>query len=149
MGEPSIKYYNDKSAAVWCAMVACGGVIGVGSSLAAHSFLVTSGLLLGMAAVGYMGYWALSKNRYFISASAAGFKDAFRAEEVQFEEIESATRNTGRNGSRWLKFMCRTRVVTIPLDPIDDAWFSDVKAELQRRGIPVSSTVLGVLVKEG
>jgi hypothetical protein len=145
--ESPISYYsNRQSAAVWGALVACVGVIGGGSSLAAHSFAVTSCFLLGTVTVGYLGYWALSKSCYFISASKAGFKDAFRAQEVQFDQILSAATNVGRN-SRTLTFVCTTRTVTMPLDPIDEAWFSAMKAELLKRSIPVSSSVFCITVK--
>jgi hypothetical protein len=148
MQESAIKYYtNRESIGYWGAMVACGGVIGGGASLAAHSFMVTSTLLFGAVAVWYLGYWALSKSCYFISTTTAGFKDLFRAHEVQFEEVRSVTTSTGKY-SRTVIFQCATRTVTMPLDPIDESWFSAVKAELLRRGIPVSSTAFGFPVKE-
>jgi hypothetical protein len=109
--------------------------------------MLTSCFLLGTIVVGYVGYWALSKSCYFISATKAGFKDLLRGREVQFEEVRSVSCNVGRY-SRRLVFMCGARTVTMPLDPIDEAWFSALKAELLRRGIPVSSTAFGFPVKE-
>ena len=148
MQEATIKYYtNRESIGYWGAMVACFGVIGGGASLAAHSFTLTSTLLLGAVAVWYLGYCALSRSCYFISSTRAGFKDLFRTQEVQFEEVRSATKSTGRYSST-LIFGCITRTVTMPLDPIDEAWFSAVKAELVRRGVPVASTAFGFAVKE-
>ena len=141
------QYSNRESEGVWGAVVACFWVISGGASLAAHSLALTSGLLLGTVAVWYLGYWALSKSCYFISPSVAGFKDAFRAREVRFEEIRSVTKATTRDSCR-LVFQCNSRTVTMPLDPIDGAWFSAVKDELRRRGIPVSATAFGLPVKE-
>ena len=146
--EATTKYYSNRdSTAVWSAGVACIGLIATGASLAEHSLKLTSCLLLGAVAVWYLGYWALSKSCYFISPTKAGFRDAFRAREVQFEEIRSATKDAGGRSSR-LIFVCNTRTVTMPLDPIDESWLSAVKIELLKRGIPVSSTVLGFPVKE-
>ena len=146
--EATTKYYGNRdSTTVWSAGVACIGLIGVGASLAEHSLKLTSCLLLGAVAVWYLGYWSLSKSCYFISPTKAGFKDAFRAREVQFEEIRSATKAAGSRSSS-LIFVCNTRTVTMPLDPIDESWFSAVKTELLKRGIPVSSTALGFPVKE-
>ena len=146
--ESTIKYYtNHESIGYWGAMVACGGVIGGGASLAAHSFTLTACLLLGAVAVWYLGHWALSKSCYFISPTKAGFKDLFRAHEVQFEEVRSVTKSI-RKYSHTLIFQCATRTVTMPLDPIDETWFSAVLAELLRRGIPVSSSAFGFPVKE-
>ncbi len=145
--ESTIRYYtNRQSAGVWGAVIACMGVISAGSSLAAHSFTLTSCLVLGAVVVGCLGYWALAKSCYFISASKAGFKDAFRAREVQFNEIRSVTRNTGRSSST-LTFVCNTQTVTMPVDPIDEAWFLALKTELLKRGIPVSFTAFGFPLK--
>ena len=146
--ESTIKYYtNRESIGYWGAMVACFGVISGGASLAAHSFMVTSCLLLGAVAVWYLGYWALSKSCYFISPTKAGFKDLFRAQEVQFEEVRSVTQSAGQY-SNTLIFECATRTVSMPLDPIDETWFAAVKAELLRRGIAVSTTAFGFGLKE-
>ena len=146
--EATTKYYSSRdSTTVWNAGVACIGLIAVGASLAEHSFKLTSCLLLGAVVVWYLGYWALSKSCYFISLTKAGFKDAFRAREVQFEEIRSATEAVGSRSWR-LIFVCNTRTVTMPLDPIDESWLSAVKTELLKRGITVSSTTLGFPVKE-
>jgi hypothetical protein len=145
--ESTIKYYaNRESIGYWGAIVACFGLISAGASIAAHSLTLTSSLLLGSVAVWYLGYWALSKSCYFISPTRAGFKDLFRAQEVQFEEIRSVTQSTGRY-SRTLIFECATRTVTMPLDPIDETWFSAVKAELLRRGIAISSRAFGFTLK--
>lgn len=108
--------------------------------------MLTSCLLLGTIVVGYLGYWALSKTCYFISADKAGFKDAFRAREVQFDEVQSVTKDTGRSSST-LTFVCSTGEVTMPLDPLDQGWFSAVKAELLKRGIPFSTTAFGFTQK--
>jgi hypothetical protein len=143
---PTRYFSNRETLGVWGAVVACFGVISVGASLAVHSFPVTASLLLGMVAVSGLGYWVLSKNCYFISPTKAGFKDAFRAREVQFEEIQSVTKKAGPRSSR-LVFVCRHRTVTMPADPINEAWLSAVKAEVLKRGIPFSSTELGFTVK--
>jgi hypothetical protein len=141
------RYYSSgESSGYWTAFVVCVGFIGAGASLAEHSWKVTLSLLLGAVAVWALGYWALSKSCYFISPVKAGFKDTFRTREVQFEEIRSVTKNTGRYSST-LTFVCNTRTVTMPLDPIDETWFSDVKSELLKRGITVSSKVLGFTQK--
>ncbi len=146
--EEPIRYYNNRgSAGAFAAIVATFGVITVGSSLAAHSFLLTSCLLLGAVAIAYLGYWALSKSCYFISSTGLGFKDAFRLREVQFDEIQSVTKNVGRDYMN-LAFVCKTRVVTMPFDPLDLAWYPAVKAELHKRGIPISSTAFGITQKE-
>jgi len=146
--ESTVKYYNSgESVAVWGALVACFGVIIGAGSFAARSLLVTSCLLLGTVGVWCLGYWALSKSCYFISPTALGFKDAFRGREVQFEEIRSVTK-AATEDSCTLIFACRTRTVTMPVDPIDSAWLSAVKIELARRGIPISATMFGVAVKE-
>jgi|ERR1051326_3759548 hypothetical protein len=146
--EAKTKYYSNRdSTIVWNAGVACIGLIGVGASVTEHSLKLTSCLLLGAIAVWYLGYWALSKSCYFISPTKAGFKDAFRAREVQFEEIRSATKAAGSRSSRII-FVCDTRTVTMPLDPIDESWLSAVKTELLKRGVPISSTALGFSVKE-
>src|SRR5262245_58972309 len=102
----------------WGAMVACFGVISGGASLAAHSFTLTACLLLGAFAVWYLGYWGLSRNCYFISSTKAGFKDLFRTREVQFEDVRSVTKSTGRYHCD-LIFECATRTVRMPLDPMD------------------------------
>jgi len=141
--ESKIKYYSGREGAgVWGALVALFGVICVGSSVAAHSFRLTCCFLLVTVAVGYLGYWVLSKSCYFISSSKAGFKDALRAREVQFDEIRSVTRIIGSDSSM-LRFECNTRTVMMPLDILDEAWFTDLKAELLKRGIPVSSRAFG------
>src|SRR5580765_5333248 len=128
--ESTIRYdSNRESAGLWGATVACFGVISVGASLGAHSLALTSCLLLGTVAVGYLGYWALSKSCYFISPTKAGFKGLFRAREVQFEEIRTVTKSVRRYSQR-LIFECKARTTTIPLDPINEAWFSALKAEL-------------------
>lgn len=146
--ESTIRYYsNRESIGYWGAMVGGFGVIGGGASLAAHSFWLTSCLLLGAIAVWYLGYWLLSKSHYFISPTNAGFKDVFRDRKVQFEEIRSVTKSIGSD-SQSLIFVCNTRTVTMPLDPIDETWFSAVKAELLKRGIPISSTAFGFPVRE-
>jgi len=145
--ESTIKYYtNRESIGYWGAIVAGVGVISGGASLAAHSFRLTAGLLLGVVAVWYLGYWALSKSCYFISPDNAGFKDFFRTREVQFAEVRSVTRSTGQYSST-LVFECATRMVTMPLDPIDETWFSAVKAELHKRGIEISSSAFGFKLK--
>jgi hypothetical protein len=146
--ESTIRYYNNReSAGFWGALVACFAVIIGGASLAAHSLVLTSVLLLGAVVVWYLGYWALSKSCYFISPTKAGFKDTFRAREVQFAEIRSVTKAAGSDYST-LIFVCNTRTVSMPLDPLDTAWFSAVEAELRKRGIPVSATAFGFPVKE-
>ena len=145
--EAKTRYYsNRETLGVWSAIVACVGVIGGGSSIAAHSVAVTSSLLFGTLVVWFLGYWALSKSCYFISPAKVGFKDAFRSREVLFEEIESVTRNT-TSESMTLTFECKTRTVTMPLDPIDETWFSDLKTELLDRGIKISNRALGFKVK--
>ena len=120
-------------------MVVMVGVISVGSSFAQHSPRLTFSLLLGAIVVWYVGYWLLSKNLYFVSSTKAGFKDTFRMREVQFDEVRSATIKVGRD-SRNLIFECDGKTVRIPLDPLDETWLSAVKAELSKRGIPVSTT---------
>jgi hypothetical protein len=102
--------------------------------------------LLGAAAVWYMGYWALSNSYYFISPTKVGFKDAFQAREVQFDELQTVTRDAGQNHND-LVFVCHTRTVRMPLDPIDESWFSALKTELQKRGMTVSSSVFGLRLK--
>ncbi|HLX70750.1 MAG TPA: hypothetical protein VKV04_14070 [Verrucomicrobiae bacterium] len=146
--EEPIRYYNNRgSAGAFAAIVATFGVITVGSSLAAHSFLLTSCLLLGAVAIACLGYWALSKSCYFISSTGLGFKDAFRLREVQFDEIQSVTKNVGRDYMN-LAFVCKTRIVTMPFDPLDLAWYPAVKVELHKRDIPISSTAFGITQKE-
>lgn len=143
-----IRYYNSRqSVGVWGALVAGLSIITGGASLAAHSFAVTSGLLVGAVAVWYVGYWFLSKSVYFASDSKAGFKDAFRAREVSFDEIESASKDVSRD-SVTLTFVCKTRTVRMPIDTFDESWFSAVKAELQKRGIPFSVRAYGFAMKE-
>jgi hypothetical protein len=144
---PTRYYSNRESAGFFGAIVACFGFISAGASLAAHSLALTSCFVLGAVAVGCLGYWALSRSCYFISSTKAGFKDLFRAREVEFEEIRSFTKSVGRY-SQTLVFACRTRTVAMPLDPIDEAWFSALKTELLRRGIPVSCEAFGFPVKE-
>lgn len=130
--EPSRKYYNGSDGAgYWSALVAGFAIISGGASLAAHSIIVTAGLLLGAVIVWWPGYWLLSKSCYFISPASAGFKDAFRTREVQFDEIRSVTKST-RQYSSYLTFICNTQTVTMPLDPIDERWFSALKEELSK-----------------
>jgi hypothetical protein len=144
--ESTTRYYSSgESSGYWTAFVVCVGFIGAGASLAEHSWKVTLSLLLGAIAVWALGYWALSKSCYFISPTKAGFKDAFRTREVQFDEVRSVVKNIGNYTT--LTFVCNTRMVTMPLDPIDETWFSDVKSELLKRGITVSSKVLGFTKK--
>ena len=145
--ESTIRYYtNRESIGYWGAIAAGVGVISGGASLAAHSFRLTACLLLGVVAVWYLGYWALSKSCYFISSTNAGFKDLFRTREVQFEEVRSVTKSTGQYSST-LVFECATRTVTMPLDPLDETWFSAVKVELHKRGIEISSSAFGFKLK--
>jgi hypothetical protein len=144
--ESTTRYYSSReSSGYWTAFVVCVGFIGAGASLAEHSWKGTLSLVLGAVAVWALGYWALSKSRYFISPTKAGFKDAFRTREVEFEEIRSVTKNIGNYTT--LTFVCSTRTVTMPLDPIDETWFSDVKSELLKRGITVSFRALGFTQK--
>ena len=146
--ESPTRYYGSRdSVGVWGALVACIGLISTGASLAAHSVAVTSGILIGSIAVWYLGYWSLSKSHYFISSSTAGFRDAFRTRQFDFGAVRSVTKRTGKYSST-LIFVCDARTVAIPFDPIDDAWFSDVRSELHRRGIPVSVIVFGIEQKE-
>ncbi len=140
-------YRNSDSIGFWVAGVTCVGVIAGGASLAQHSFALTSCLLLGTVSVGYVGYWLLSKTCYFISDTKAGFKDLFRSREVEFAEIQSATKRTGRSSCD-LVFECTARTVTMPVDLLDETWFSAVKAELLKRGIPITHTALGFTVKD-
>ena len=140
--EPSIRYYGRESTVVWIALVFCFAVIIGGASIAAKSWQLTSTLLFGTAIVWYLGYWALSKSRYFISPTAAGFRDAFRAQEVNFDEVRSASRVI-RNSSCTLIFKCDTRTVEMPVDLFDEDWFLTVKAELLKRGITVSTSGYG------
>lgn len=145
--EPTTKYFSGSDAAgYWSALVAGIAVISGGASLAAHSFILTSGLLLGAIIVWWPGHWLLSKSCYFISATSAGFKDAFRTREVRFDEIRSVTRSTG--DSPYLIFTCDSRSVSMPLDPIDEGWFSTLKENLLKRNITVSSIVFGIPYKE-
>jgi hypothetical protein len=89
-----------------------------------------------------VGYWILSKNIYFVSSTKAGFRDVFRTREVQFEEVRSATIRMNRD-SRDLLFECATGKIRMPLDPMDQSWLSDVKAELLKRGITISTRAFG------
>ena len=127
--------------------MALPAVIVIGCSLGFHSLVLTLSLLLGVTAVWWLGYWILSKNCYYISSTAAGFKDAFRAREVRFEEIRSVNKSTTRY-SQTLTFQCETRTVTMPFDPMDQTWFTAVKAELSKRDIPISMTAFGFPVKQ-
>jgi hypothetical protein len=146
--ESAVRYFSSRqSAAVWSAMVVCGGVISIGSSLAAHSWAVTSGLLIGAIVVWWLGYWVLSKNCYYISPAKVGFKDVFRAAEVQFDEVRSVTKNTNRD-SITLTFVCDKRTVMMPVDPMDQSWLNAVKTELAKRGIPFSPTMFGLPVTQ-
>lgn len=145
--ESTIRYYRHRgSVGVWGAFAAFVAVIGGGSSLSAKSFALTFGFLLGVIAVWWLGYRALSQSCYFISATGAGFRDFFRAREIQFDEVRSVTRRT-RKHSITLIFQCVTRTVEMPWDPIDETWFSAVEAELARRGIPVLFEAFGFPVK--
>ena len=136
-------YRSRQSAGVWTAMTVFVAVIGGGSSLASHSFGLTSSLLLGILIVWFAGYWLLSKNLYFVSSTKAGFKDLFRNREVEFANVRSATIRIGRD-SRDLIFQCTDDTsVLMPLDPMDESWLSDVKAELAKRGITVTTTAFG------
>lgn len=145
--ESATKYYNaGRGIGIWGAVVACFAVIVGVASIAAHSLALTSGLLLGTVAVWCLGYWALSKSCYYISETKAGFKDRFRTREVQFDEIQSVTRDISKY-STTLTFVCNTRKVTMPMDIFDNAWFSALKPELFRRGIPLLTTAFGIPVK--
>jgi len=139
--DPSPKLYRSRqSAGGWTAMAVFVGVIGGGSSLAAHSLGLTFTLMLGILIVWFAGYWLLSKNLYFVSSTKAGFKDLFRHREVEFAEVRSATIRVGRD-SRDLVFQ-RTdeSFVRMPLDPMDESWLSEVKTELAKKGISVTTT---------
>ena len=141
---PARFYRSRQIAGVWTAIAVFVGVIGGGSSLAEHSFGLTSCLLLGIIIVWFAGYWLLSKNLYFVSSTKAGFKDLFRSREVQFVDVCSATIRVGRD-SRDLVLQCNDGgLVRIPLDPMDESWLSDVKAELAKREITVSTTAFGI-----
>jgi hypothetical protein len=145
--ESAIKYYGNRdSIGYWGAMVASFGVISVGASLAGHSLILTSGLLVGAVAVWWLGYWTLRKSCYFISPTKIGFKDIFRTREVEIDEIRSVTHDTGRYSST-LIFVCNARTVSIPFDPFDESWFTAVKSELEKRGITVSAAIFGFKVK--
>ena len=146
--ETKITYYNSReSVGVWNALIVCFALIIGGASMAARSFTLTFCLLFGTGAVWYVGYWLLSRSCYFISSTAAGFKDIFVTREVRFDEVKSATKSAGRYSSN-LIFMCNTKTVAMPLDPIDETWFTAVRTELLKRGITVSSTVFGIVVKD-
>lgn len=141
--EPTVRRYSGReSAVVWTAFVTCFALFGGGASIAARSWKLTFGLLFGTTVVWYLGYWALSQSCYFISATTAGFKDAFRAQEVNFDEVRSATRVI-RKSSCTLIFKCDTRTVEMPVDLFDEDWFLAVKAELLKRGITVSTSGYG------
>ncbi len=150
----SVKYYRtSQRAGVWTAIVVMIGVIGGGSSLAEHSLALTASLLSGCAIVWFVGYWALSKNTYFISSTKAGFKDLFRSREIQFAEVRSANIRTNVNlegmTSMDLVFQCVGEFgrldISMPLDPMDQSWLNEVKAELAKRGITVTTTTPGSL----
>lgn len=141
--ETTIQYYrHQESVGVWSALAAFVAVIGGGSSLSAKSFALTFCFLLGVVAVWWLGYWALSKSCYFISTTGAGFRDLFRAREVRFDEVRSVTRRTRKHSST-LIFQCVTRTVEMPWDPFDETWFLALEAELARRGIPVLFEAFG------
>jgi len=147
--EASIKHYrNRESLGLWGGLVGGFGTFIVLLSTAGRSLILTFGFVVGTALVWYLGHLALSKSYYFISPTSAGFKDLFRTREVQFSEIRSVTKSTWKNSSTVI-FVCEKRTVTMPFDPIDKTWFSTVRAELDKRGIPVSSIAFGFLVKEG
>jgi hypothetical protein len=143
--DSTAKYYRtSQSAGVWTAFIVMIGVIGGGSSLAEHSLALTASLLTGCAVVWYAGYWLLSKNLYFISSTKAGFKDLFRNREVQFADVRSATRRVAKDRQD-LIFQCADGAsVWMPLDPLDQSWLTDVKAELAIRGIAVTTTAFGI-----
>ena len=144
-----IRYYSSRdSLGVWSAVVAMFAVIGAGSSLAEHSFSLTSGLLLGTVAVWWLGYVVLSKNCYFISQTSVGYKDFFRAREVQFDEIRSVTKTIRRRSAN-LIFVCERTSVRMPFDPFDEEWLSAVESELLNRGIKVSSAAFGFTQDSG
>jgi hypothetical protein len=126
----------------WSAGIVCIGLIAAGASLAEHSLLVTAGVLLGAAAVWFPGYWLLSRSCYYLSPTKAGFRDAFQTREVRFDEVQSVTISAGRFSNN-LIFTCLGETVFIAVDPVDETWFTAVKAELQRRRIPIITTVAG------
>jgi len=142
-----MKYYGSRqSTGVWTAGAVFIAVISVGPSLGWHSLLLTGSILAAEIAVWYVGYWLLSKNLYFVSATKAGFKDLFRNREIQFAEVRSATIHTDTGPeatSKNLIFQCAGEFgqleVSMPLDPIDDSWLNDVKAELAKRGITIAT----------
>ena len=145
--DPTVKYYRSRqSAGVWTAGAVFIAVISVGPSLGLHSALLTGTLLFGIIIVWLLGYWTLSKNLYFVSSTKAGFKDLFRNREVQFAEVRSATIVTnsyGQTTSMNLIFQCAGEFgpldVSMPLDPLNEPWLSDVKTELAKRGITVTT----------
>jgi hypothetical protein len=140
---PSVKYYRTRqSAGVWTAMAVFVAVISGGSSLAGHDLRLTFSLLAGVLGVWFVGYWILSKNVYFVSSTKAGYRDVFRSREIQFDEVRSANVAIGRS-HKSLNFVCDARNVSISLDPMDDSWLSDVKAELLKRKISLTTTACG------
>jgi hypothetical protein len=142
--DPTTKYYRSRqSAGVWIAMVITFAVIAGGSSLAAHSFWLTFSLLMGAIVVGYAGYWILSRNLYFVSSTKAGYRDVFCTCEVLFDDVRSAHVSVGES-HRDLVFVRDRKNVSVPLDPMDESWLSDVKAELLKRGITVTTTAFGI-----
>jgi hypothetical protein len=146
--ESEIRYYgNGDSAGIWTAMMIGGVVMVGGASMAVHSWILTGTLVLGAGVLWWAGYWTLSKSTYFISPAKAGFKDVFRTREVRFDDVRSVTKNVGRYSST-LIFVCDSGEVAMPFDPIDEAWFFAVKAELGKRGIKLSTAAFGVVLKE-
>lgn len=142
--DPSTKYYRTRqSAGVWSAMVVTFSVITIGSSLAQHSFVLTSSLLAGAAVVWFVGYWILSRNLYFVSSTKAGYRDVFCTREVLFDDVRAARVSIGES-HRDLIFVRDTKNVIMPLDPMDESWLSDVKAELLKKGITVTTTAFGL-----
>ena len=141
--DPAVKYYRSRqSAGVWTALVVTLSVITVGSSLAQHSFVLTSSLLAGAIVIWFVGYCILSRNLYFISSSKAGYRDAFCTRQVQFDDVRSAHISVGEY-HRSLIFVCDEEKIRVPLDPMDESWLSDVKAELLKRGVTVTTTAFG------
>ena len=129
------KIYGTKQAsAVWICLVAVFGIFILSASISQHSLLLTISLLLGTVVLGYIGYWALSNNYYFISETSVGFKDIFRSREVLFDEIQSVSKSSGRS-SYDLVFICKKRTVRMPLDPLNNDWYFAVVKELSKRGV--------------
>jgi hypothetical protein len=143
--DPTVKsYYTRQSAGVWTAGAVFIAVITVGPSLGFHSVLLTSGILLVIILGWFVGYWLLSKNLYFVSPTKAGFKDLFRNREVEFTDVRSAYIRRDVNGDGMtsvdLIFQCVGNTsVSMPLDPMDQSWLNDVKAELAKRGITMTT----------